>query len=116
MSDHPDIRLGSKIAVVGRDGEVHETIITSYTYKSGHPAIYPDLSWWQRVKRFWLTPKRWRKPLKPIIEAEPDIVTIGTHADEAQALQDRQYAAMKRIGAALDALRVLNDEPDDSNT
>lgn len=50
---------GEYIAYIGTDGVMRTERADT------PPPIYPRLSTWQRITRR-LTPKRWRKPLRPI--------------------------------------------------
>ncbi|MGV0042044.1 hypothetical protein [Mycobacterium colombiense] len=69
------IRPGERVAYQGSDGLIYTGTVENITYSSGKPAIYPTLTRWQQLKRR-LTPRRWRKPIKPIREATSDEFTI----------------------------------------
>lgn len=95
---------GSKIAVE-KDGVLYTDTVQSVRWQSGEPAIWPELSWWQRlVRRF--TPGRWRKPLKPIREATLPSVEISTGpvSDEVRETFERTQASLQKAGEIIDGL------------
>lgn len=106
-----DFQPGQKIAVQVGD-QLYTDTISSVRYTSPTAAIWPELSWWQQVKRS-LTPQRWRKPLKPIRESEPAGMQIRTVKDDEQAHRDRIYAQAVRVNEFLGELGL--NEPDTEN-
>jgi hypothetical protein len=95
---------GSKIAVE-KDGVPYTDTVQSVRWQSGEPAIWPELSRWQQlVRRF--TPKRWRKPLKPIREPTLPSVEISTGpvSDEVRGTFERTQANLAKAGEIINGL------------
>lgn len=70
---------------IEHNGHIYTDYIESVTYRSPEPAIWPELTWRQRLGRRrrlrWITPASWRKPVEPIRPAKAATVTIGTEHD-----------------------------------
>ena len=72
-----DLSPGSRISFVNKDGEMITEVIDSVRYESGSPAIYAELTWWQRMVRR-LTPRRWRKPVPVVRVASTPTMRVST--------------------------------------
>lgn len=96
MEGQWDMKLGDEVGYIDADGVLHTETVESVAYTSPTAAIWPRLSWWQRlVRRF--TPARWREPLQPSRPAEPAQFTINAAASAhpvGRTLQ--QLESMKR--------------------
>lgn len=83
---------GDRIAFQYLDGPIHVGTVQDISYTSGTPAIYPTLTRWQRIQRR-LTPRRWRKPIKPIREATlPEMTITATQFDDVNAWPGKTIA------------------------
>lgn len=85
-----DIRPGSTVAFE-KDGVIFTDVVTSVGYTSPEPAVWPELSRWQRVVRR-LTPSRFRKPLLPVRAAELAKYTVFTGEKDAVARAGKTIA------------------------
>lgn len=103
------IRPGARVAVeIG--GVLYTDTVQGITSTSATPAIYPTLTWWQRLRR-QLTPARWRKPIQPIRPAKPSSITIelGETDEEGRERIERAQAVLATTGIIIDGL--INSEP-----
>lgn len=103
------IRPGARVAVeIG--GVLYTDTVQGITNTDAQPAIYPTLTRWQRIKRR-LTPSRWRKPIKPIREANPASITIeiGDTDEQGRDQIERAQAVIAATGTIIDGL--IKSEP-----
>lgn len=103
---------GDRIAFQYLDGPIHVGTVQDMTYTSGTPAIYPTLTRWQRITRR-LTPRRWRKPIKPIHEATlPEMTITATQFDDVNAWPGKTIALADEpqpTGTVIDG--IIKTEP-----
>lgn len=99
------IQPGSTIAYQRADGTIFTDTVQSVHYRSAEPAIWPELSWWQRMVRR-LTPARWRKPLKPIRPAGLPTVsfTTGPVGADVRETYERTQANLRKAGDIIDGI------------
>ena len=96
-----DIRPGSRISFVTKDGEMITETVDSVRYESGSPAIYAELNWWQRMVRR-LTPRRWRKPIPVVRVASTPTMRVSTSLDLINQNIAALAAEARRCGSHLD--------------
>lgn len=94
------MKPGDRIAIV-QDGETRVETVNGWSYRSGSPAIYAELTWWQRAMRR-LTPARWRRPIPVVHEATAARVEL--HFGEFEPVGPDVMARCQKNIAAVHAM------------
>lgn len=108
-----DVKPGDPISFAMPDGSLVTEVMTSSTWTSGSPAIYAELTWWQRVLRR-LTPVHRRKPIPIVRPATLPSVTMK-FGESGEFNADRQRAQMAAMVKMAETLTTCNNLPPGSS-